>query len=179
VNSTMKGVLVLEGIDKDDPGSEGRFLVHMLNLMRVKNQYVEVRTREQLIAMVRTTSLRVIHFSTHGQVSDDEEDFRGLWTPMNILGMNHLHALGLSLKDKLVVSTACRSGMPDFASAFVRQTKCSHYLAPRGKPKWHNAIFFAHLFYHMYFVLKRDPVSAFADYKHRYKNPHGFNLTTK
>lgn len=44
------GVLVLECLDHADPGSEGRFLSHMFDLMEVEHQYVEIRTRNQLIS---------------------------------------------------------------------------------------------------------------------------------
>ena len=45
------GVLILECLDKSDPGSEGRFLSHMFDLMEVQHQYVEVRTKYQMISL--------------------------------------------------------------------------------------------------------------------------------
>jgi hypothetical protein len=73
------GVLVLECIGKTDPGSEGRFLSHMFNLMEVESQYVEVRTKRQLLTMLESSPYNTIHITTHGSLKNTE--FKGFWTP--------------------------------------------------------------------------------------------------
>lgn len=99
------GVLVLECIDKTDPGSEGRFLSHMFNLMDVKSQYVEIRTKAQLLTMLETSPYKTIHIITHGALT--KEQFQGFRTPS---GSVRLEAFPDDLlSDKTLVSTACKS----------------------------------------------------------------------
>ena len=72
-----RGVLVLECRDAGDPGSEGLFLSNMFDLMGVAHQYVEVRTKLQLLALLRTSPYELIHIATHGSVSKGSGRFLG------------------------------------------------------------------------------------------------------
>jgi hypothetical protein len=166
------GVLVLECIDKTDPGSEGRFLSHMFNLMDVKSQYVEIRTKAQLLTMLETSPYKTIHITTHGALT--KEQFKGFWTPS---GSVRLEAFPDDLlSDKTLVSTACKSGSKAFAEAFVEKTGARFYIAPTASPYFHNAIFFAHWLYHKVFILKVSVPRAVKDYRDGYKNPHDFAI---
>src|SRR4051794_18340386 len=108
-----KGVLILECLDGTDPGSEGRFLSHMFDIMEVDSQYVEVRTRRQFLAMLNSTPFQNIHIATHGQVTGRGESFKGFWTPDGVVRLGDF--LDRSLHGCLVLSTACKSGSAPFA----------------------------------------------------------------
>lgn len=166
----IDGVLILESIDKNDPGSEGRFLSHMFNLMDVRSQYVEVRTKQQFIAMFDANPFNAV--TTHGYVTPN---FDGFWTPAGDRLRTEDFSEG-SAKEKLIVSTACRSGFETFAQPFRKRVSAKYYIAPEGSPKFHNAIYFAHWFYHNVIVLKLAPCEAMKKYKEGYKNPHDFTL---
>lgn len=79
--SSANGVLILECLDEIDPGSEGRFLSHMFNLMEVPSQYAEIRTKEQFTAMLGANQFDVLHITTHGHVATKNDKFIGFWTP--------------------------------------------------------------------------------------------------
>ncbi|PPQ16546.1 hypothetical protein CV770_25800 [Bradyrhizobium sp. AC87j1] len=166
------GVLILECIDKADPGSEGRFLSHMFNLMGVNSQYVEIRTKRQFLMMLETSPFKTIHITTHGAITNKQ--FRAFWTPN---GAVRLEALSDDvLSDKALVSTACKSGSKAFAEALVEKTGARFYIAPTASPRFHNAILFAHWFYHKVFILKVSVPRAVRDYRDGYKNPHDFAI---
>jgi len=74
-----RGVLILECLDGTDPGSEGLFLSHMFILMKVDYQYVEVRTKAQFLALLRTWPYELIHITIHGSVGNASGKFLGLW----------------------------------------------------------------------------------------------------
>ncbi|MGA3118477.1 MAG: hypothetical protein ABSF90_29125 [Syntrophobacteraceae bacterium] len=172
-----KGVLILECMDKSDPGSEGRFLRHMFNLMEVDHQYVEVRTRYQLIALMKKSPYKVIHITTHGSVARrKKQSFKGLWFKDGIFGISETKELEGKLQKCSVVCTACMAGDNICASEFVRITKCDNYIAPSGSPRFHNSIFFAHILYHKHFIFGRGLSEVISEYDDTYKNPHGFAL---
>lgn len=169
------GVLILECIDRPDPGSEGRFLSHMFDLMEVLSQYIEVRIPQQLLALIKSSPFDVIHITTHGFLKT-KGAFRGWWTPGGIVGINKLEDVKGALSGKLLVSTACRSGDDRFSESVRQVLGCKYYIAPKGRPKFHNAIFFAHVFYHKLFVLSKSVTESYNSYVHVYKNPHDFYL---
>lgn len=175
---SSRGVSVLECLSKTDPGSEGCFISHTLDLMRTPYRHVRIRTKQQLVERLRTSPYPIIHIATHGTVSGSktspEDRFVGLWTRKGTVKEADLESLRGQLRGKTIVSTACRSAQPRFREKFVRITQCSHYIAPRRCPRFCNAIFFAHVFYHKHLVLKRSVKDAFNEYKRRYKNPHRF-----
>lgn len=170
-----RGVLIIECVDRKDPGSEGMCLAHMLDLMRVERQYVEVRTKKQLMGLLRTSPYRVVHITTHGAVEERarSERFVGLVAGDGEVESSDLDKLQGKLKGCTIVTTACRSGDKKFVDA-IKRTGCSYYIAPRGSPWPRNAIFFAHIFYHKLFVLKKSVRDILAEYDGRYRNPHEF-----
>jgi hypothetical protein len=170
--SKVKGILILECIDKNDPGSEGRFLSHMFSLMDVPSQYIEIRTKRQFVAMIEASPFNIVHITTHGYVTPK---FDGFWTPAEEKLWIEDFSKD-SLKGKTVVSTACRSGARKFARKFRKRVSAKYYIAPEGKPKFHNSIYFAHWFYHNVIVLKLSPTVAMKKYDEGYKNPHDFTL---
>jgi len=172
------GVLILECLDKADPGSEGLFLAHMLSLMEVDHQYVEVKTKYQLVALMKKSPYKLVHITTHGSVRNREkkEQFKGLWLKNGTLTVEDLNELKNTLKGCSVVCTACLSGNSNFAEEFARITGCEHYIAPSGSPRFYNAIFFAHIFYHKHFIIKKSIENIVSEYDSNYKNPHSFVL---
>ena len=170
------GVLILECFDKADPGSEGLFLAHMFNLMHVDHQYVEVRTKRQFLSLLTSSPYELIHITTHGSVRrcESTDNFLGLWLRDGKITIRDLRRLKDKLQAYTIVSTACLSGDDSFAEAFVQTTGCDYYVAPSGSPTFHNAIFFAHIFYHKYFILKRSVSDILARYDEKYRNPHKF-----
>lgn len=169
------GVLILECLSKSDPGSEGRFLSHMFDLMQVKSQYVEVRTHEQLFAMIQSCPFEYIHITTHGSVSE-EEKFRGWWTPNGTAKKSRISALEGKVSCKAIISTACLSGTKGFGEYVVNKLGSKYYVGPNGSPKFHNSVFFAHIFYHKIFILGSGVKKAVASYRTSYKNPHKFTV---
>ncbi|WP_165927328.1 hypothetical protein [Komagataeibacter saccharivorans] len=64
-----RSVLIIDCQDKgEDPGSEGKFIRHMLNLMGVANHYHSVRTKTQFLELLSSvpTVADVVHIATHG-----------------------------------------------------------------------------------------------------------------
>jgi hypothetical protein len=175
-----RGVLILEILDKSDPGSEGMFLAHMLRLMRVEHQYVEVRTKQQFLALLGTSPFRIIHITTHGAVIEElrrgreRKRFAGLCVGDGEVELEDLDRLKGKLGGCTLVTTACLAGGEKFARAIVKTTGCEYYIGPRRSP-WHrSAIFFSHIFYHKLFVLKRTIRDILTEYDQRYRNPHKF-----
>lgn len=175
--SRKDGVLILECLGKSDLGSEGYFLAHMFDLMNVESQYVEVRTKYQLLALLKKPPYKVIHITTHGSVrgKGQEENFCGLWTKEGTISHKQIKELDGQLKGCTIVSTACLSGEPTFSEIFIKGSGCAHYIAPTGSPRFHNSIFFAHIFYHKHFILKKEVKDILLEYNDRYKNPHKFS----
>jgi len=78
-----KGVLIIECLDLSDLGSEGKFLSHMFDLMEVSHQYLAVRTKYQLLTLIKNSPYKVIQIKTHGSCRERKkrEIFKGWWTP--------------------------------------------------------------------------------------------------
>jgi len=171
-----KGVLILECIDHSDPGSEGRFLSHMFNLMKVKSQYVEVRTPGQMLSLMDCSPYKYIHITTHGFVRTQHKKFVGWWTPKGTVRKDDLMVLEGKLTDKIIVSTACKSGKKAFCTYIVNNLRCKYYLAPERSTRFSSSIFFAHIFYHKLFVLKQSVEDSYNAYNRKYKNPHCFTI---
>lgn len=125
-----KGVLILECLDRSDPGSEGRFLSHMFDIMDVPSQYVEVRTPNQFISLMACAPYEFIHITTHGCVSKPSEKFRGWWTPNGKVDQKSLGTLDGKLEDTVVVSTACKSADETFGRYVVDTLGSRYYIAP-------------------------------------------------
>jgi hypothetical protein len=173
----MKGVLILECLGGGDPGSEGLFILHMLNLMEVPVQYSTVRTKQQLVQGLRSHQYSIIHVATHGiEKAGKQKQFAGLWTQAGVLKQADLESLKGRLEGCTVVCTACRSAVKKFRQAFVKMTKCSHYIAPGRSTSFTSAIYFAHVFYHKHLVLKRSVEKSYEEYANRYKNPYKFTI---
>lgn len=173
---SVNGVLILECLDKRDPGSEGLFLSHMFDLMKVENQYVDVRTKEQFLNLLTSSPYKFIHITTHGSVINGKkgERFCGLWFLDGDVKRNDLTFLEGKLRGNIIVSTACLSGGKNFSREFLKVTGCKYYIAPSGEPSFHNSIFFSHIFYHKHFILKRKVADILVQYDKRFKNPHEF-----
>lgn len=173
-----KGVLILECLGAGDPGSEGQFVLHMLNLMGVPVQYITVRTKKELIRGLKShRHYPIIHVATHGTFgSRSEKQFAGLWTTADTLKHADLISLNGRLKGCAVVSTACGSGTKEFRRVFVNTTQCSHYIAPKRSPTFATAIFFAHIFYHKHLILKRSIQKSYDEYADHYKNVSEFTI---
>ena len=152
----------------------------MLSLMEVDHQYVEVKTKYQLLSLIKKSPYRIIHITTHGSVRNRKKKvlFKGLWLKDGTLTIEDIDELRNKLKGYSVVCTACLSGDSNFAQKFAEVTACSHYIAPSGSPRFHNSIFFAHIFYHKYFILNKNIKNIISEYDSKYKNPHNFALVS-
>lgn len=173
------GVLILECTDHSDPGSEGRFLSHMFDLMDVASQYVEIRTPNQLIALMESSPYKYIHITTHGRISNVTDKFLGWCTPDGDVNRTNLGCLEKKMIKTIIVSTACKSADKKFGRYVVDRLGCSYYIAPKKSPKFHNSIMFSHLFYHKHFILKQNTKKSFEAYDNSYKNPHNFTIYIK
>lgn len=174
--SRKRGVLIIECTDRSDPGSEGRFLSHMFDLMNVQSQYVEVRTPDQLIALMECSPYKYIHITTHGCVSTSTDKFLGWWTPDGDVNRFNLGCLEEKMFKTIIISTACRSADKKFGRYVVDRLGCSYYIAPKQSPKFHNSIMFSHIFYHKHFILEQNTQSSYEAYDKNYKNPHKFSI---
>ena len=174
-------VLIIECLDKvDDPGSEGRFIKHMLDLMGIPNDFEPARSKARFLELLSLLdeNIEVVHIATHGitKTRDGGPDkFMGFWTPdEQEVTIQEIAAAGIDLSGKVVISTACLSGQKVPRKEFKSATGCKHYIAPIRGPKFYNAALMCHIFYHKHFVLNRSVRRAFLEYKNRYKNPHEF-----
>jgi len=146
----------------------------MFKLMDVPSQYMEIRTKEQFIAMLDASPFNTIHITTHGHIIRKTEEFAGFWTPGGTVGLGDFSPT--ILHNVLVVSTACKAGTPKFAKPFCQNACPKYYIAPKKKPSFHDAIYFAHWFYHNIFILKLSAMEAVKKYRKGYKNPHNFAI---
>ncbi|MCW4589182.1 CHAT domain-containing protein [Gluconacetobacter entanii] len=177
-------VLIIDCQDKgEDPGSEGKFIRHMLNLMGVANRYHSVRTKTQFLELLSSvpTAADVVHIATHGCVekppNKKRKKFIGFWTPdEKHITMQEIASAGINLFGKTVVSTACLSGQKTPRKEFKEATKCKYYISPIKGPSFYNAALMCHIFYHKHLQLGRSVKQAFSEYENRYKNPHVFFL---
>jgi len=182
--SVKRTVLIIECRDQiGDPGSEGRFIKHMLDLMGVANELKLAPSKKDFLHLLSSLgeNIKVVHIATHGRTAKTpkgkQEKFTGFWTPDELdVTMKELDKAEIDLSGKIVVSTACLSGQKPIGKAFKKATGCKHYIAPTKGPKFHNAALMCHIFYHKLFVLKRSPTKAFSEYQNGYKNPHEFSF---
>jgi hypothetical protein len=171
------GVLILECRDGRDPGSEGRFMVHMLRLMGIKRRYEEVKTRKRFLEKLAASPYEMVHVTTHGLYGDvKKKKFAGLWFQVGSVGNSDINALRGRLRGCTVVSTACLSGDKKFGRKLLKVTGCDYYIAPKGRPKFHNSICFVHIFYHKLLIAKKSVKTSVAEYNKGFKNPHKFEL---
>jgi len=168
-------------MEADDPGSEGRFVKHMLDLMWISNRYRKVKDQTEYIKVLSTHSPEadIVHIATHGEYEETKNRrrrFTGFATPHRAVTIDAIKAAGIDLTGKTVVSTACFSGQKSAREAFKNATGCKHYIAPIKAPRFHNAGLMCHIFYHKHLILNRSVANAFREYEDRYKNPHIFYL---
>jgi hypothetical protein len=169
------GVLIIECLDENDPGSEGRVLEEVLKLMQVESKLVRVTSIKQLLAAIAKTGFKHVHISTHGAITDAKK-FRGLWTPNGEGTKRTVEKCGIKVGCTSIVSTACRSGSKGLAKYVTEKWGVDFYIAPTGSLHFHNATLFSHIYYHKLFRIKGTVFKAFASYAENYKNPHGFVL---
>lgn len=169
------GVHIIECLDGDDPGSEGRCLRHVFNLMEVPSKYEHVHSIKELVDAMKRSKYRYIHISTHGTV-DKSDKFIGWWTRAGHGNRPALAALKGRLKCRAVISTACKSGVESLGRFLVDVAGSKYFIAPGGSPRFHNAILFSHIFYHKLFFTRKGVHRAFKSYAKQYKNPHKFSL---
>ncbi|MGA2622543.1 MAG: hypothetical protein ABSF91_01695 [Bacteroidota bacterium] len=172
---TEDGVFILECLRESDPGSEGQLLSNLFRIMRVKHQYIEVRTKYQFLALMKQSPFTTIHLTTHGSVSK-KDAFLGLWAHDGTLTQKRFDLIKDRLQGITVVCTACKSGDEAFRKDFIQTTGCACFIAPKGSPKFHNSVFFSHILYHKHFVLKQSFEKAVKSYRSLYKNPHDFQI---
>lgn len=173
-----KGVLIIECLDKDDPGSEGRVLEEVFKLMQVESQRRRVASIEELLKVLVAGTFRHVHISTHGSLTAKNK-FQGWWTPSNVGTRRMLEKIPIKLACTSIVSTACRSGATRFANLVTNKWGAKYYIAPARSPVFHNAALFAHIYYYKLFYTRRTVPCAFESYANNYKNPHGFTLHTR
>ncbi|AZC33213.1 MULTISPECIES: hypothetical protein [Pseudomonas] len=170
-----KGVCIIECVCEDDPGSEGKVLKEIFNLMQVKSKLIRVKSIKQLLKALTQTEMTHVHIATHGAVTKKKR-FAGWWTHDGEGSHAKLRESSISLKGTTIVSTACQSGSQPFARLLTKELGCKNYIAPTGSPSFYNAALFAHIYYHKLFKTKKSVQKAFDSYAGRYRNPHGFTL---
>jgi hypothetical protein len=159
-SAVKHSVLIIECRDKGedpDPGSEGRFIKHMLDLMGIENDYRPARTRARFMELLSSVpaDTDVVHIATHGRVRETPkgkpDKFIGFWTPdEQHVTMKEIDAASIDLAGKTIVSTACLSGQKTPREAFKKATGCKHYIAPIKSPSFYNAALMCHILYHKY-----------------------------
>src|SRR5207253_1593165 len=65
------GVRIIECRDRSDPGSEGRLLQEVFNLMDVPSELFLADSIKELISAVSDSNYKYVHVSTHGVVEDN------------------------------------------------------------------------------------------------------------
>lgn len=172
-----RGVCIIECVDPDDPGSEGRVLKEIFNLMQVESALVRVSSIDELFDAICNAEFRNVHISTHGAISNDQrERFRGWWTPNGVGSKKRLAEKNIKVACTTIVSTACKSGERGFANVVTNNWGSQYYIGPTGSPNFYNSALFSHLYYHKLFKTKRKVRDAFKSYTDGFKNPHGFAL---
>lgn len=169
------GVHIIECLDGNDPGSEGRCLSHLFDLLRIKSIYEHVDTIDELIRAMASSDYKYIHISTHGLLSDDEK-FLGWWTPKGHGRKKKMADLKDKLTCKAVISTACKSGCRGFGEYVVQELGSKHFIGPKKSPSFAGAILFSHILYHKLFLTKRSLKKAFSSYRDGYRNPYQFTI---
>jgi hypothetical protein len=178
--SKKQNVLIIEAEDKEnDPGSEGRFVKHMLDLMDIKNVLVPARTKVSFLDVLSSVEAKykIVHIAAHGTTRTrmERKKFIGFWTPDGkTTTVEEIAARNIDLSGKSVISTACHSGQKEIRKAFKDAVGCKHYIALIGGPCFYNASLMSHIFYHKSLVLRKSVEDSFLEYSERYKNPHKF-----
>ena len=170
------GVHIFECLDSDDPGSEGRALKHLFNLMGVESKYSKVDSIDRLLEGIANSNFMFAHISTHGSTDGRGEKFKGWWTPSGIGSKARVSKFKGRFKTTAIISTACKSGVSSFGKYVVNELGSRYFIGPKGSPFFFDSFFFAHIFYHKLFITKRNVFKAFASYANAYKNPHKFAL---
>jgi hypothetical protein len=118
-----RGVQIIECFSSDDPGSEGRGLKHVFDLMEVESKLLRVKSIDQLLGAIADSKFKFAHIGTHGSVNQETDRFRGWWTPSGIGGRSKVSEFDGRFKQTAIVSTACKSGVSSFiASRRSRRT---------------------------------------------------------
>ncbi|WP_442776173.1 hypothetical protein [Sphaerotilus montanus] len=172
------GVCIVECFDKSDPGSEGRVLKEIFNLMQIESVLVRVKSIENLFEQIAESEMKYVHVSTHG-AETDSRTFGGWWTHKGTGTRKWVQQQDIDLSCTAIVSTACRSGTTSFGKYLVDTMGCKYYIGPTGCPNFYNAALFSHLYYHKLFKTRRTVQAAFYSYEASYKNPHGFKMFRK
>jgi hypothetical protein len=170
-----KGLCIIECVDFDDPGSEGRFLRELMHLMSIPCSLERVSTIRELLEALSCTEMKYVHVATHGAITDKKK-FKGWWTKKGVGSPKTFNTIKPRTKCEAIISTACGSGCSGFAREVIEQMGAKNYIAPVGHPQFHNAALFSHIFYHKLFHTKRSVATAFDSYMNAYKNPHKFKL---
>lgn len=172
------GVGIIECLDKDDPGSEGRCLEHVFNLMEIDSAYSHVDSIDDLLRSIAESEFQYVHISAHGATGGKQDRFKGWWTPKGIGTKAKVAQLIGNVKATAIISTACKSGTQGFGRYIVNELGCQYFIGPTGSPKFYNASLFAHIFYHKLFRSKGGVPSAFRSYENINisNNPHHFTL---
>jgi hypothetical protein len=170
------GVQIIECLDSDDPGSEGRGLKHLFDLMEIESKYSSVNSIDQLLDAIAGANFKFAHISTHGFTDERGERFKGWWTPSGIGGKGEVSKFKGRFKQTAIISTACKSGVSSFGRYVVDELGSSYFVGPKGRPNFYNSFLFAHIFYHKLFITKRGVSKAFDSYAKNYRNPHQFRL---
>jgi hypothetical protein len=95
-------VFIIECMEKDDPGSEGRFVKHMLDLMQIPNCYRKAKDQAEFIEVLSTFSPEadVVHISTHGEYEETRSKrhrFTGFATPCRAVTIDAIRFAGINL----------------------------------------------------------------------------------
>jgi hypothetical protein len=170
-----KGVHIIECLDAEDPGSEGRCLKHLFNLLEVKSKYTLIQNINDLLEEMENSEYKYIHISTHGKLGKDEE-FIGWWTHQGHSTKAKIASLKGKIKCRAIISTACKSGKKDFGTLFVNGLGVKYFIGPKRSTSFSSSIFFSHILYHKIFRTKFSLKGSFESYKKSYKNPYGFVL---
>jgi hypothetical protein len=169
------GVRIIECRDPDDPGSEGRLLNEVFNLMEVPSELVLVTSIHDLLECVAKSKYKYIHIATHG-VIDENNRFKGWWGVKGTGNKKALSQFKQTFTSKCIVSTACMSGTERFGNLVTDFLGARCYVAPKRSPSWHNAALFSHIFYFKLFRTEGTIKKSFSSYAKAYKNPHEFKL---
>lgn len=173
--NVKRGVCIVECLDEGDPGSEGRVLREIFNLMEVESKLIRVASIDRLLHALSDNEFQHVHITTHGTVTDDKK-FKGWWTPNGVGSKRMVNKHQVVLSCTSLVSTACLSGSKGFAKHVTGVWGSKYYIAPTGSPRFHNAALFSHIYYHKLFGSKGTVFKAFSSYMKSYTNPHNFTL---
>jgi hypothetical protein len=170
------GVQIIECLVSDDPGSEGRGLKNVFDLMEVESKLLRVDSIDQLLEAIADSKFKFAHIATHGSVNRKTDKFKGWWTPSGIGDRHKVSEFDGRFKQTAIVSTACKSGASSFGKYVVNKLGSRYFIGPERSLSFSNSILFSHIFYHKLFNTKDGVSAAFDSYLKNYKNPNGFKL---